>query len=385
MTTTPAPLLRLLDVALAVAAERRTEPVLKTVLDAARDLTGARYAAVGVPDGSGQMAMFLTSGIEAATWDAIGYLPTRHGLLGTLLERPEPIRLPDIRGDPRFTGWPAGHPEMRSFLGVPILAGGEILAELYLTDKAGGPTFTEADQQLVETLAAHAALALVNAQRLEAARELSVAGERTRLARDLHDSITQMLFSLSLSAQSAATMAGEPGPAGAAGRPPADRLVRELDRIRALASEALAELHSLVETLRAPDLDREGLAAALRKRVDLLARVHDVAIEMTVAGEPGGRSWTVDRELLRIAQEALGNALRHAGATRIRISLEGGDHLRLEVDDDGSGFDLAATVRASRRLGLTSMRERAEALGGTLSVRTAPGQGTTVTVEVPAD
>ncbi|MDQ6874500.1 MAG: GAF domain-containing sensor histidine kinase [Actinomycetota bacterium] len=384
MTTPRAPLLRLLEVALAVAAERRAEPVLQTVLDAARDLTGARYAAVGVPDGSGQMAMFLTSGIDAATWDAIGYLPTRHGLLGTLLDSPEPIRLADIRGDPRFSGWPAGHPEMRSFLGVPILAGGEILAELYLTDKAGAPTFTEDDQQLVETLAAHAALALVNAQRLEAVRELSVAGERTRLARDLHDSVTQMLFSLSLSAESAATMAGSAETAGAEAPAATDRLVRELDRIRALAGEALAELHSLVGTLRAPDLDREGLAAALRKRVDLLARVHEVTIEMAVAGEPGGRSWTVDHQLLRIAQEALGNALRHAGATRIRIALEGGDRIRLEVDDDGSGFDLAATSRASRRLGLTSMRERAEALGGTLSVSTAPGQGTTVTVEVPA-
>ncbi len=364
---------RLLDVALAVAGERRTEPVLRTVLDAARDLAGARYAAVGVPDGSGGIALFLTAGIDAQTWDAIGYLPLRHGLLGALLEEPSPIRLADIRADPRFTGWPDAHPEMSSFLGVPILAGGEILAELYLTEKIDGTEFTEADQQLVETLAAHAALAIANAQRLERARELSVAEERTRLARDLHDSVTQTLFSLSLSAESAATVAD-----------PADEsLITELDRVRLLGREALSELRSLVDTLRAPDLDHEGLVAALGKRVALLQRVHDVPVELTVRGSPLGGSGTVDRELMRIAHEAIANALQHADATAVRVELDSGESLRLVITDDGSGFDLDATLRTSRRMGLTSMRERAAALGGALDVQTAPGQGTRIVVEVP--
>ncbi len=372
----PEILQRLLDVALAVAGERRAEPVLRTVLDAARDLAGARYAAVGVPDGGGGMALFLTAGIDERTWDEIGYLPTHHGLLGVLLQEPTAIRLADIRQDPRFTGWPAGHPDMRSFLGVPILAGGEILAELYLSDKTHGAEFTEADQRLVETLAAHAALAIANAQRLERARELSVAQERTRLARDLHDSVTQTLFSLSLSAESAVTLAD----AAASD----DRLTAELDRVRVLSGAALGELRSLVDTLRAPDLDHEGLPAALRNRVALLQRVHDVPVELTVAGARTGCSPTIDRELMRIAHEALANALRHAGASVVRVALSGGDTVRLEVADDGTGFDLASTERISRRMGLTSMRERAAALGGTLVVDTAPGRGTTVTVEVPA-
>jgi signal transduction histidine kinase len=366
---------RLLEVALAVAGERRTEPVLRTVLDAARDLAGARYAAVGVPDGEGGMAMFLTTGIDQRTWDEIGYLPTHHGLLGVLLQEPTAIRVTDIRQDPRFTGWPAGHPDMSSFLGVPILAGGEILAELYLSDKTDGAAFTEADQRLVETLAAHAALAIVNAQRLERARELSVAQERTRLARDLHDSVTQTLFSLSLSAESAATVAD----------PEDEPLAGELSRVRLLSGAALAELRSLVETLRAPDLDHEALEPALRSRVGLLRRVHDVPVELTVSGVVTGSSRTVDRELLRIAHEALGNALQHAGAGAVRVDLSGGPTIRLVVADDGGGFDLEATLRTSRRMGLTSMRERAAALGGTLEVDTAPGRGTTITVEVPAD
>ncbi len=366
---------RLLDVALAVAAERRTEPVLRTVLDAARDIAGARYAAVAVPDPAEGIALFLTSGIDAQTWDAIGYLPLHHGLLGVLLKDPVPIRLDDIRTDPRFTGWPAAHPEMCSFLGVPILAGGEILAELYLTDKVDGGPFTETDQQFIETLAAHAALAIVNAQRLERARELSVAEERRRLARDLHDSVTQTLFSLSLSAESAATLAG----------PDDGSLGTELRRVRLLSRAALEELRTLVDVLRAPDSVPEGLAAALGKRVALLRRVHDVPVELVVDEYLRRGSRTVDLELTRIAYEALANALQHADASRILVSVQGaGEKVRLLITDDGRGFDLDATRRSSRRLGLSSMSERAEAVGGTFSVDTAPGQGTRVVVEVPA-
>ena len=364
---------RLLDVALALGAERRTESVLRVILDAARDLTDARYAALGVPDGDGGFALFLTAGVDAATWEAIGALPRTHGLLGVLLDDPRVIRLADIRADPRFGGWPDAHPDMRSFLGVPITAGGEVLAELYLADTRSGEPFTDADQRLVETLAAHAALAVANAQRNERARELSVAEERTRLARELHDSATQTLFSLSLAAESAAAVAG-PDPA-----------VREhLDRVRELSGAALAELRSLVDTLRPADIEADGLAVALRRRVDLLRRVHDVPLALSVRG-PAPRDRTVERELFRVATEAVSNALQHAGASRISVELDTrGNPVRLVVADDGDGFDLAATLRASRRLGLVSMRERAEALGGVLHVDTAPGSGTRVVLEVPA-
>jgi signal transduction histidine kinase len=380
---------RLLDVALALGAERRTEAVLRVILDAARDLADARYAALGVPDGAGGFSLFLTAGVDAATWAAIGALPRTHGLLGALLDEPTAIRLADIRTDERFAGWPAAHPDMCSFLGVPIVAGGEVLAELFLADKiadkiadtsAGerdGADFTDADQRLVETLAAHAALAVVNAQRNERARELSVAQERARLARDLHDSVTQTLFSLSLAAESAVAMAGpaaEPG------------LAEQLGRLRELVGSALAEMRSLVDTLRAADLEADGLAAALRQRVELLRRVHDVPLSLAVRGPVRLRDRTLEREVFRVATEALSNALQHAAAGRISVTLDtGGDTVRLVVADDGAGFDLAATRRTSRRLGLTSMRERAEALGGVLHVDTAAGAGTRVSLEVPAD
>ncbi len=365
---------RLLDVTLALAAERRTEPVLRVILDAARDLAGARYAALGVPDGAGGYSLFLTAGVDAKTWAAIGALPRTHGLLGALLDCPRTIRLDDIRTDPRFRGWPAAHPDMRSFLGVPIVAGGEVLAELFLADKAGpDPTFTDSDQRLIETLSTHAALAVANAQRTERARELSVAEERARLARELHDSVTQTLFSLTLAAESAAALA-EPGGPGA----------EQLDRVRELARTGLTEMRSMVETLRPVDLGADGLAEALRKRVDLLRRVHDVRLSLRARGPARLQDRTVEREVLLVASEALANALQHAGAASIEVTLDtGGDTVRLTVADDGAGFDLARTLRESRRLGLTSMRERAEALGGTVHVDTAPGAGTRVQLEVP--
>lgn len=376
MGTENTALRRLLDVALALGAERQTEPVLRTILDAARELAGADYAAIGVPDGDGGFALFLTTGVDAETWNRIGYLPRTHGLLGALLARPDVIRLADIASDPRFRGWPAAHPDMGPFLGVPILAGGEVLAELYLAKDMGGTQFSEYDQRIVETLAAHAALAVVNAQRHENARELSIVEERTRLARDLHDSVTQTLFSLMLAVES--TVALAPSDVDA-------RFGGQLDQVRTVARQALDEMRALVLTLRPPDIGTEGLGGALRKRVVLLRRVHDVPVSLDVTGPAALREKSVEREVMRIASEALTNALRHAdaGAIHVRLDTRGGA-VTLSVTDDGQGFDLPETVRTSRRLGLTSMRERAEALGGTLLVDTAPGQGTTVSLEVPA-
>ena len=363
---------RLLDVVLRLGAERRTEPVLRDILDAARELAGARYAAIGVPDGDGGFALFLTAGVDAETWERIGALPRTHGLLGVLVSEPSVIRLADIRTDPRFGYYPHAHPQMRSFLGVPIMAGGEVVAGLYLTEKEGGTEFSDADQELIEMLAGHAALAVVNAQRQERLRELSIVEERTRIARDLHDSVTQTLFSLTLAAESAHTVAG------------ADPTLRtHLDRVRDLSRDALAELRSLVDTLRPGDVDREGLGAALLKRVALLRSVHDVPVELDVRGRGG--EGPVGREVLKVANEAIGNALAHAapGVVRVRLDLRH-DAIRLEVSDDGRGFDLPEVLRVSPRLGLTSMRERAATLGGTLRVDTAPGAGTTVVLEVPA-
>src|SRR5215212_10539198 len=138
------------DVVLALAAEREVEPVLQRLVHAARELGGARYAALGVPDGEGAFARFITSGMSEALIEAMGPLPRTHGLLGAMLESPEPYRIDDIHTDPRFRGWwPSAHPDMRSFLGVPIVARGRVIGAIYLTDKERASAFSEADEKLI--------------------------------------------------------------------------------------------------------------------------------------------------------------------------------------------------------------------------------------------
>jgi signal transduction histidine kinase len=362
------------DAVLTIAAERRVDAVLQKLVDAARGLVHARYAAIGIPDGEGGFATFITSGMTDAQYEALGELPRTHGMLGAMLKTPEPYRTANIQHDPRFEGWPAAHPNMRSFLGVPIVSHGEVIGAFYLTEKKGarGAQFAEEDEELIRTLSGHAAIAIENARLHERSRELSTIEERKRLARELHDSVTQTLFSIGLTAEAAASLVE---------RDPV-RAREQLDRLQELARAAMLEMRSLIFELRPAELETEGLAAALRKHVDVLRRLHEQEIELGVDGERRLPP-QVEKGLLRIAQEALGNALRHSGADHVALSLAARDpRVSLRVSDDGRGFDPAEAALRSRRLGLTSMRERAEALGGTLEIESEPGRGTTVRVEV---
>src|SRR5438874_8133963 len=145
---------RLLDVGRALVSELDTEAVLERILEEARAITGARYVALGVLDEQrSELERFLTSGIDAATHRAIGDLPRGRGVLGVLIEDPRPLRLADVGRHPQSFGFPAGHPVMHSFLGVPILIRGQAWGNLYLTEKDDGGEFTEADEEAAVVLA----------------------------------------------------------------------------------------------------------------------------------------------------------------------------------------------------------------------------------------
>ncbi len=355
---------------LAVTSHLSVREVLQTIVTSARRLLDARYAALGVPDPDGSFAEFLADGISDEQWRAIGPVPRQHGLLGVLLRDPSPVRLADVRSHPRFEWWPAAHPVLTDFLGMPIVDGDEILGSLFLANKQAPGGFTADDEELLRLLAGHAAIALVNARLYERSRELSIVEERNRIARELHDAVTQKLFSLRLTADAAAALVP---------RDPV-RAAAELDTVRGLAAEASDELRAIVVGLRPADLAGDGLDVALRKQADLLDRVHPPSVRFT--GDPVPRLPAAREEAVyRVAQEALHNALRHGSPTRVDVALRAGNgSLVLEVADDGRGFDPATP---SRRLGLASMRERARAAGGRLDVLSQAGAGTTVRLEMP--
>ena len=348
-----------------IASETQLEPVLKKLVDAARELVGATYAALGIPDGRGGFAKFLTSGMSDELIDEIGPLPRTHGLLAALFEDPVSLRVADVTKDPRFEWWPPEHPTMRSFLGVPVVAKGTIVGAIYLTDKRGEPTFNDEDQHLIELFAAHAAIAIENATLFERSRELTVVEERNRLARDLHDSVVQTLFGLALTAEAARNGAPE-----------------QIEQVNELAKHALAELRSIVFELRPADLAAEGLVPTLVKHTEVLQRVFGQDVDVQVLSQRT-LDPSVELELFRIAQEALSNALKHAQAEKVRVIVDlDAVPAHIEVSDDGVGFEPDAVSLRARHLGLLSMEERAGAIGGVLRIDSAPGRGTHVVVEV---
>ena len=363
---------------LSVTRQMSVRDVLQVIVRSARSLVGARYAALGVPDQGDSFAEFVVDGVSDAEWAAIGPLPRRHGMLAVLLNQGKPERLADIRKDPRFEGWPAAHPKMSHFLGVPVRDGDQVLGIIFAANKLSAAAekrgFTERDEEILSLFAAHAAIALINARLYEHSRELSIIQERTRLARDLHDAVTQKLFSIRAHARAAAVLAAR--------EPPDARRVRaEIEVIGELGAEAHAELRAVIDGLAPPDLEAAGLAESLRRYAVLAGRAHGVPVTFTAACLPPLRQ-NAEAALYRVAQEALHNALRHAGASGVTVALSKTPRLVvLEVSDDGHGFAPDAPS-GGPGLGLDSMRERAVAAGGRLAIRSGP-KGTTVRMTVP--
>jgi signal transduction histidine kinase len=375
---------RVSQVVLAVARQLSTRDVLQMIVRSARTLVNARYAALGVPDDRGSFAEFLTDGISERQQKEIGPLPRQHGMLGVLLREGKPLRVADIRADPRFEGWPSAHPEMSDFLGVPIRDGSDTLGIIFAACKRTPGGFLERDERLLGLFASHAAIALTNARLFERGRELSVLEERARLARELHDAVSQKLFSIRAKARAAEVLIGrDPGRAAA-----------EIRSVAALSGQAHAELRAVIDGLAPPDLAADGLVGSLRSYAVLAGRTYGAQVRFHVTARLPALGPQRETAVYRVAQEALTNALRHSGSATVCVSLTATRRrVVLEVADQGRGFAAEAPASASpftaadrltNGLGLASMRERAAAAGGALTVRSGPGEGTLVRLELPA-
>jgi len=341
--------------------------VLERIVRAARRQSQSRYGAIGIPDGHGGFARFVTSGITERVAAKIGELPRTHGVLGALLEE-GPIRLVDIRRHPRFSYYPEHHPTLTDFLGVPITHRGTVVGNLFVSGHSSGH-YTRVDQRRLETLAAYAGVAIANADLYERSQQLAVFEERNRVARELHDAATQTLFSLVLSARAAALSTRDP-----------EALATILDFERR-TTLALQELRGLVHALRPKSLERDGLAATLADHVEALRA--GGAIIVVDAATAVRLPLETEHALLRIAQEALHNAMRHAPGAPIRVTLRASSRtLTMRIRDEGPGFDPESLPHTRRGMGLATMRERAHEVGARLDIQSS-GTGTIVTVTVP--
>jgi signal transduction histidine kinase len=357
----------------AVAGVLEIESVLQLIVDRVRALVGARYAALGIlADDRRHIERFITSGITDEQRRQLGALPEGHGLLGLIITEGRSLRIPDIAAHPASYGFPPHHPPMTTLLGVPVRLKNRTMGNLYLTDKPAGQEFSEDDQRLVGLFALHAAIAIENARLHEAVQHLAVIDERERIGKDLHDGIIQTLYSISLSLEDVAELMETDAEEASA------RVDRGIDTLNG----AIADLRHFVVGLRPELVDRTDFGGLLAALADQVRQNQVVDIELDLPDERIELSAHARGELLQIAREALSNVERHAHAAVARVSLRLDDaQMRMELADDGIGFDTEATTPGGH-LGLLNMQDRASRLGGTLDVESSPS-GTTIIVRVP--
>ncbi len=292
---------------------------------------------------------------------AAGATPPSMGVLGS-----EPVVLNDIRGrllaDPGFGPAHAILEQAQWSTGIylPLIFGGERVGTVVALYSPGAESLD--DQRFLVTIANQAAIAVGNSRLLADAQARAAAEEREHLARELHDSVSQALYAIGLGARTARSLVAR-DPAGSA---------EAIDYVLSLAEAGLAEMRALIFELRPELLEHEGLVAALRKQLDVARARHGLEVTDDLGDEPV-LSAEAQAALYRIGQEAMHNVIKHARAKRLTVRLTEGDgRATLEVIDDGSGF----RPEAESGLGLTSMRERAAAHGGKVSISSAPGGGT---------
>jgi signal transduction histidine kinase len=360
------------------------DTVLRVVVESASRLCDASGAMVSLVDAERRHLIAAT-----AHGTARSLYETEHGrtqpldegyyalsATGQAMRRREVVAVED------YTTWPASAARentlatgIRAFVAAPLLAGGEVTGVLWVSDTKPRP-FAPEDVSLIQALADQAALAIEHARLLRRAQDAAVLEERARLARDLHDSVTQSVFSLGMMARAAQTQYSRGS----------DTLGNTLDRIGTLAGEALAEMRALLYELRPASLAEEGLVAALEKLVAAVRLRSDVPITFRSECDSRLRA-EAETAMFRIVQEALANAVRHAQATAITVALvEADGRLTATVTDDGVGFVPGAAAAATTGehgtgLGMHTMRERAASAGLDLRVLSTLGEGTTVRVE----
>ena len=361
------------DAALEISGELALESTLQHIVESAATLVSTRYAALAVFSSDGILKSFTHTGISPQEEARISHPPQGRGLLKAVLDERRELRVSNIGQDSRSVGFPSGHPEMTTFLGVPILAGDEILGNLYLTDRENAAEFTGSDAELIRIFASLAAVAIKNAQLHERLSQATIGEERSRIGMDLHDGVIQSIYAVGLKLERAAILLDEEH----------QEAKSLLDQAVIGLNDAIIDIRNFILDLRPRRFEgnlNDGLSRLVREfQANMMIEVEvDAPPQLSDTLPP-----VIANAFLLTTQEALANVARHAKATHVEVELnQNGNQATLSVSDDGIGFDLGQQAPTVGH-GLANLRSRASDLQGFFDVVSSPGSGTTISLTLP--
>ncbi len=362
----------LYDVASVASESIHLDTILNSSLDRVLPIMGARKGAIHLWNERTQtLNLAAHRGLSSWSVTQLKFVPLGSGPISRVFQEGAPIAVSDMGHVLEIHSAPAQ--VFHTFLGAPMRAKGKVLGVISILGRPGRG-FRPEQISLLTSIAHQIGVAVENARLYQEAGQLAVMEERRRLARDLHDSVTQSLFSLTLFAEASQRLlrSGQ-----------TEAVEEHLAWLSQTARRALKEMRLLVYELRPVDLEETGgLALAVQRRLDAVERRAGIKAQLIV-DQTVPLPLHVEESLYRIIQEALNNSLKHADAQSVTVHFQADDQeITVTVEDDGQGFDCAA-IRDRGGLGLLSMFERAETIGGRLDVVSRPGGGTRITVHVP--
>jgi len=370
-------LLALHSAGLDITADLSLDVVLKKVVEQARNLVGAKYGALSVIDRDNHILSFITSGVTADERAAIGPPPVGHGLLGVVLREGQHLRLEHLQTHPLSQGFPANHPPMHSLLAVPIPCKSPFLGNLYLTEKPSGQEFTKDDEETLERFALQAGLAIDNAHLHEQVADLAISQERLRIAHEMHDGLAQVLGYVNTKVQAAEMYMK---------REKTEEAAAQLRELALAARQAYSDVRESIVGLRTLPGPRQALDEVLRSYIAEWQEMTRIATTLSI--DPNIQIRTShELQLVRIVQESLTNVRKHSRSSQASVEVRREDrNLVTTIRDNGIGFNAAARARGEfPQFGLSTMRERAESVGGTLTLDSRPGEGTVIRFVLPVN
>jgi signal transduction histidine kinase len=370
----------LYSISVDIARLRELPQVLDQSLSYCLELTASEFGFVGLLNGS-EMDVVAIKGfqpLDPTFLERFNRIPIRPSLFSEVVKEGRPTISDDVPSDSRRVGQPPGHPSTRTYLGVPLKVGEQIIGMIGVANKS--PRYTPDDQRLLTTFANQAAVAIENARLNERQRDLIARQvqheERERIAAELHDRIEQAIFSMGLSLSTILEKDELPSAVG-----------ERLRDVRRQAAETAQQLRDVVFALSTSRSGAGELAAALRQLLKEAGSRHNLDSDLVLTGPAVQLDTRLEEVLQSVTREALVNTARHARARMVMVGLNSSsDHVDLVIQDDGEGAPellLENITESATHFGLNSMRRQVEAAGGTFRAANGDGGGFTVKVRLP--